>query len=84
MAFVDAAVRLVDGAIAADSRAAESFAGPDLDYPAYTRPPVFRGVDVPAVLLSGDHAAIAAWRRQRSRDRAAARAAVPVTRETST
>lgn len=73
LAFLDAAVRLVDGAIAADSRAAESFAGDDLDYPAYTRPPVFRGVDVPAVLLSGDHAAIAEWRRGQSRARAAAR-----------
>jgi tRNA (guanine37-N1)-methyltransferase len=75
MAFLDAAVRLVDGAIAAESRAAESFVNgvAELDYPAYTRPPVFRGIDVPAVLLSGDHAAIAAWRRERSRDRAAAR-----------
>jgi tRNA (guanine37-N1)-methyltransferase len=74
MAFVDAAVRLLDGAIAPESRAAESFArGDELDYPVYTRPPVFRGVDVPEVLLSGDHAAIAAWRRQRSRDRAVAR-----------
>jgi tRNA (guanine37-N1)-methyltransferase len=73
MAFLDAAVRLIDGVIAAESRATESFVGAQLDYPAYTRPPVFRGVDVPAVLLSGDHAAIAAWRRERSRDRAAAR-----------
>jgi len=73
MAFLDAAVRLVDGVIAAESRAAESFVTADLDYPAYTRPPVFRGVDVPAVLLSGDHAAIAEWRRQRSRERAIAR-----------
>lgn len=73
MAFLDATVRLLDGAIAAESRAAESFVAGELDYPAYTRPPVFRGVDVPAVLLSGDHAAIAAWRRERSRERAAAR-----------
>ncbi len=73
MAFLDAAVRLLDGAIAPASRAAESFMTEELDYPAYTRPPVFRGVDVPAVLLSGDHAAIAAWRREQSRRRAAAR-----------
>jgi tRNA (guanine37-N1)-methyltransferase len=73
MAFLDATVRLVDGAIAAESRAAESFVDGELDYPAYTRPPVFRGVDVPAVLLSGDHAAIARWRRERSRARAIAR-----------
>jgi tRNA (guanine37-N1)-methyltransferase len=75
MAFIDATVRLLDGVIAAESRAAESFtAGADaLDHPAFTRPPVFRGVSVPDVLLSGDHAKIAEWRRQRSRDRAAAR-----------
>lgn len=75
MAFIDAVVRLLDGAIAPASRESESFVGGQLDYPAYTRPPVFRGVDVPAVLLSGDHAAIAQWRRGRSRDRAAARKA---------
>lgn len=75
LAVLDATVRLLDGAIAAESRAAESFvdgAG-ELDHPAYTRPPTFRGVDVPEVLLSGDHARIAAWRRARSRERAAAR-----------
>jgi tRNA (guanine37-N1)-methyltransferase len=73
LAFLDAAVRLVDGAIAAESRSAESFVTEAMDYPAYTRPPVFRGISVPDVLLSGDHAAIAAWRRQRSRERAIAR-----------
>ncbi len=71
LAFVDATVRLIDDAIDAESRAAESFADGDaLDHPAFTRPPRFRGVNVPAVLLSGDHAKIAEWRRQRSRDRA--------------
>ena len=77
MAFLDATVRLLDGVIAAESRDAESFAqGADtLDHPAFTRPPVFRGVAVPDVLLSGDHAKIAEWRRQRSRERAAARRA---------
>jgi tRNA (guanine37-N1)-methyltransferase len=75
MAFLDATARLIDGVIAAESRDAESFAaGTDaIDHPAFTRPPVFRGVAVPDVLLSGDHAKIAEWRRQRSRDRAAAR-----------
>jgi tRNA (guanine37-N1)-methyltransferase len=75
LAFLDATVRLVDGVIAAESRDADSFAaGADtIDYPAFTRPPVFRGVAVPDVLLSGDHAKIAEWRRQRSRERAAAR-----------
>jgi tRNA (guanine37-N1)-methyltransferase len=75
MAFLDATVRLLDGVIAAESRDADSFAGGDdaLDHPAFTRPPVFRGVSVPDVLLSGDHAKIAEWRRQRSRERSAAR-----------
>ncbi len=73
MAFLDAAVRLVPGAIDAESVAAESWSGGNLDHPAYTRPPTFRGVDVPAVLLSGDHAKIAEWRREQSRARAAAR-----------
>jgi len=74
LAFVDATVRLLDGAIAEDSRSAESFAVPGaIDYPSYTRPPTFRGIDVPAVLLSGDHRAIAEWRRERSRERAVAR-----------
>jgi tRNA (guanine37-N1)-methyltransferase len=73
MAFLDATVRLIPGAIDADSVAAESWTGGDLDHPAYTRPPRFRGVDVPAVLLSGDHAKIAEWRRERSRERATAR-----------
>ena len=75
MAFCDATVRLIDGVIAAESRDAESFAAGagDFDHPAFTRPPVFRGVAVPEVLLSGDHAKIAEWRRARSRERAAAR-----------
>lgn len=74
LAFLDATVRLVDGAIADASRAEESFVHADaIDYPSYTRPPRFRGVDVPPVLLSGDHHAIAEWRRQRSRERAIAR-----------
>lgn len=74
MAFLDATVRLVEGAIAPDSAAFESWTdGEGIDHPAYTRPPTFRGIDVPAVLLSGDHAKIAAWRREESRRRATAR-----------
>jgi len=73
LAMMDATVRLLDGAVASGSLAAESFTGDVLDYPAYTRPPVFRGVDVPPVLLSGDHAAIARWRREASRQRTQAR-----------
>jgi tRNA (guanine37-N1)-methyltransferase len=75
MAFLDATVRLIDGVIDLESRTLESFsAGSDsVDYPSYTRPPQFRGISVPDVLLSGDHARIAAWRREQSRVRAAAR-----------
>ncbi len=67
LAFMDATVRLLEGAIAAESSQEESFSEGLLDYPAYTRPPVFRGVEVPEVLLSGDHAKIKAWRREQSR-----------------
>jgi len=74
MAFLDATVRLVPGAIDAQSAVNESWNAGQLDHPAYTRPPSFRGVDVPPVLLSGDHGKIAAWRREESRRRAIRRA----------
>ncbi len=73
LAFLDATVRLVDGVVALESREAESFTTDQLDYPCYTRPAVFRGVAVPEVLLSGNHAAIAAWRREEARRRTAER-----------
>ncbi len=75
LAFIDATVRLVPGAINAESLSAESFSDGRLDAPAFTRPAQFRGAPVPAVLLSGDHAKIAAWRREQSRARTAARRA---------
>ncbi len=74
LAMLDATARLVEGVIKPESAAAESFGEDEaLDYPSFTRPPVFRGVSVPEVLLSGDHAKIAAWRREQSRARTAAR-----------
>lgn len=73
--MMDATVRLLDGAIAAESAAQESFADGLLDHPSYTRPATFRGVSVPEVLLSGDHAKIAEWRREQSRSRTTARRA---------
>lgn len=73
LAFMDATVRLVEGVLDPASREPESFTQDALDYPCYTRPAVFRGVAVPEVLLSGNHAAIAAWRREESRRRTAAR-----------
>ncbi|MBC5814978.1 MAG: tRNA (guanosine(37)-N1)-methyltransferase TrmD [Candidatus Eremiobacteraeota bacterium] len=73
LAIMDATARLVEGVVRAESLDAESFTDGVLDYPAYTRPPRFRGVDVPEVLLSGDHAKIAAWRREASRERTRSR-----------
>ena len=64
LAIVDATVRLLPGAMSdLDSARADSFYDDrGLSAPSYTRPPSFRGHDVPAVLLSGDHKRIAAWR----------------------
>jgi tRNA (guanine37-N1)-methyltransferase len=63
MVVIDAVVRLLPGALGAEEGAAdESFAEGLLEYPQYTRPREFRGMAVPDVLLSGNHAAIAAWR----------------------
>ncbi|APW63102.1 tRNA (guanosine(37)-N1)-methyltransferase TrmD [Paludisphaera borealis] len=69
MVVVDAVVRLIPGVLGdAESAVDESF-GPDggLEYPHYTRPREFRGLTVPEVLLSGDHSAIARWRREHRR-----------------
>lgn len=63
-AVLDAAVRLLPGVMgAARSGEEESFEGGLLEYPQYTRPRLFEGQPIPDVLLSGDHARIAAWRR---------------------
>jgi tRNA (guanine37-N1)-methyltransferase len=69
MVVVDAVTRLIPGVLGdAESAVDESF-GPDggLEYPQYTRPRQFRGRTVPEILLSGDHAAIARWRRDQRR-----------------
>jgi tRNA (guanine37-N1)-methyltransferase len=63
--LVDAVVRLIPGALGSETSAVnESFAGGLLDFPHYTRPPDFRGMPVPEVLLGGNHAEIARWRRE--------------------
>lgn len=68
MALVDAVVRLVPGALGKDeSSREESFSAGLLEYPQYTRPREYRGMSVPEVLLSGDHARIAAWRAEQAR-----------------
>ncbi|MGC1381364.1 MAG: tRNA (guanosine(37)-N1)-methyltransferase TrmD [Candidatus Baltobacteraceae bacterium] len=73
LAFMDATIRLLAGAVRPESLQSESFAAGTLDYPSFTRPARFRGVEVPPVLLSGDHEKIAQWRREQSRQRTAQR-----------
>lgn len=63
MAITDSIVRLLDGVINKDSLINESFEDDLLDYPVYTKPANFRGMQVPEVLLSGNHAKIAEWRK---------------------
>ena len=64
IALLDACVRLLPGVLGKEaSIAEESFADGLLEYPQYTRPPVFEGEPIPDVLTSGDHAKVAAWRR---------------------
>lgn len=70
MVIVDSVVRLLPGALGADEALnEESFAAGLLEYPQYTRPREYRGMTVPDVLLNGDHAAIARWRREQSERR---------------
>lgn len=65
--LVDAVTRLVPGALGSETSAVnESFSEGMLDYPHYTRPPDFRGLQVPEVLLSGNHQEIARWREQQA------------------
>jgi tRNA (guanine37-N1)-methyltransferase len=65
LVVLDATARLVPGVVGdEESVARDSFARGILDFPQFTRPAVFRGFEVPAVLLSGHHGAIAAWRRR--------------------
>jgi tRNA (guanine37-N1)-methyltransferase len=67
MVVVDAVVRLVPGALGSeDSTKDDSHATGLLEYPQYTRPPMYRGWVVPEVLLSGNHAQIAKWHREQS------------------
>jgi tRNA (guanine37-N1)-methyltransferase len=72
--FVDAVVRLVPGVLGDEQSADnDSFAAGLLEGPQYTRPPEFRGMSVPEILLSGNHEAVAKWRaawaRQRTKER---------------
>jgi tRNA (guanine37-N1)-methyltransferase len=69
LVVIDAVIRLLPGAIDDASTTEESFAGGLLEYPQYTRPPSFRGMDVPPILTSGDHGAVARWREAEARAR---------------
>ena len=65
---LEAAVRLIPGVLGcAESAQLESFEGDLLDYPQFTRPREFRGMAVPEVLFSGDHARVARWREEQAR-----------------
>ncbi len=67
LALMDACVRLLPGVMGEEASAAEeSFEGGLLEYPQYTRPRDFEGREIPQILLSGDHAKIARWRREES------------------
>ena len=66
MVMVDAISRYVDGVISLDSLSEESFSEGLLEYPQYTRPQEFMGLKVPDVLLSGNHAEVNKWRKQKS------------------
>jgi len=69
LVVTDAIVRLIPGVLGdADSAVQDSFSTGVLDHPHYTRPEVFNGWSVPDVLMSGNHAAIEKWRRQRALD----------------
>ncbi|MGI8575174.1 MAG: tRNA (guanosine(37)-N1)-methyltransferase TrmD [Egibacteraceae bacterium] len=68
--LIEAVTRLLPGVLGnAVSASDESFAGGLLEYPQYTRPARYAGVEVPAVLRSGDHGAVARWRHEQARQR---------------
>jgi tRNA (guanine37-N1)-methyltransferase len=69
LVVIDAVLRLLPGAIDPASVEEESFGGDLLEYPQYTRPAEFRGERVPEILVSGDHGAVARWRREQSLER---------------
>ena len=74
MVVADAVSRMVPGVLTNDSSGIlESFEGNLLEYPQYSRPEEWMGKKVPAILLSGDHAKVDAWRREQSLIRTAAR-----------
>ena len=73
LVLIDAVVRLVPGVIAEASHTGDSFAAGLLEHPQYTRPESFRGLDVPAILRSGNHGEVDRWRRNEALRRTHAR-----------
>jgi len=73
MAVIECCVRLMPGVLgneaSVDEESFSEHGGGLLEYPQYTRPPSFRGMDVPEILTSGDHGRIAAWRHERALER---------------
>ena len=71
MVVIDAVIRLVPGVLGDAASAADESHSEDgrIEYPQFTRPRVFRGLDVPEVLLGGNHGAVAKWRKQQSEQR---------------
>ncbi len=69
MVISDSIIRLIDGVITDTSLESESFNNNLLDYPVYTKPQVFRGMAVPDVLISGNHAKIKEWRWKKQLER---------------
>ncbi len=68
LVIIDAVTRLLPGVVGNEQSVSEdTFTRGGLKFPQYTRPPVFRGMEVPEVLLSGDHAKIARWREEQAR-----------------
>ena len=74
MVFIDSLIRLIPGAVSSkESVQKESFEDSLLDFPHYTKPRDFRGLQVPAVLTSGDHKRIQAWRKNKAMESTKAR-----------
>ena len=68
MIVADAVSRYVSGVISQESLEKESFAGDFLEYPQYTRPRVFKGLEVPEILVSGDHGKVEEWKDKKSEE----------------
>lgn len=74
MVLIDACVRLIPGVMGKEESALEESFGNDLlEYPHYTKPPIWEGRAIPEVLLSGDHGKVAAWRLEQAEQRTRAR-----------